>query len=426
MSEHCFAALDIGSSQARVLIAEVDHSGLFCVRGVGVVPTDGLRQGVIVDMDAAVTAIQEATSMAEEMASMQMPAVDAAFSGAHILSINSAGSLSLREELAGESPTVTDEHLEAVLENSRSMQLPIDKCLLHVVPKGYDLDGRSISHPPGQRGFRLQAYTHLLLASLTAKRNLERCIAMAGLTLNKIILSPLAAAPLVMQPRDLNLGSVLVDIGGGTLDALFFVDGALEHTWVFPFAGERVTRDVALVLQTSLREAESLKQGAASADPLTMPYPDSRLQVKQVHSDDPQILTSGDLSRIVEARLSEVFGYLMDEMSRMSLVGRLEGSVVLTGGTARMPGLVDLAEKTLHMTARLGQSSNFIGPKDLLMGGDFAPALGLLLRRAADDPEFDTSHFPVLDQLTCVDPNSKKRPLSWRRVLEPITSWRQA
>jgi cell division protein FtsA len=426
MSDRIFASLDMGSCLTRVLIAEVDPCGMLNVKGVGVVPSGGLKQGVIVDMDAAVQSIREASHLAEKMAGESMPPVDASFSGAHIQSLNSAGTVALQSHDPSQTPTVTEAHIQEAHVNSSTMQLPIDKCLLHVVPKSYSIDKKETRRPLGHSGFRFQAMTHLVLAGLTAKRNLERCIAMAGLRLRSITLTPLAAAPFVMKERDLELGSILLDIGGGTVDALVFLKGVLVHAWVFPLAGQRVTRDVAHMLQTSIGEAESLKREAGSADPSVVAGGDEIVTVKQVHTDKMQSLSRSDLSRIIEARFVEVLHYLNDEMKRMNLLGHLEGSVVVTGGSALMPGLTQLVGKTLEMDARLGQNTNFIGPKEMLMGGDFAPSMGLLLRRASDELEFDASEFPILQGLNCATTKVKRPRTVMRRILEPLMTWSEA
>jgi cell division protein FtsA len=425
MSERLLGAVDLGSSKVAALIADIDPSGMLNVRGVGIAPSRGVRQGVVVDLEEATEAVIYAVDLAEDMAGAKMPPAQVGISGDHVGSINCAGSLTLRPLAPGEGGCVDEAAVEAVLENAQSVQLPLDKCLLHVIPQAYEVDGRPVRSPVGQSGFRLAAETHLVLAGIASRSNLQRVLQAAGLRAARLTFSPLAATAAVVRRQELEHGVALVDIGAGVCEAAFVVDGALRHTWVHRYAGERVTRDVAMVLKTSLVEAERIKVEAGLADPRLVGTADRELRVPDVNGSFQRSVHQSLLARIIGARLQEIFQHLAAEATRLRLRDQLAAGVVLTGGTALTPGIAALAARELGLPVRTGRCEEFLGPKGILATGAYSTALGLLLHGARTVQEFDREPFPALDLLDARGP-AGAAPRGLKRMLAALRGRRPA
>lgn len=419
MPDRLLGALDLGSSKVAALIADVDPSGMLSVRGVGISPSKGVRQGVVVDLEEAAESVIYAVDLAEDMAGAKMPPVHLGISGDHIVSLNCAGSVALRPSGPGEGGTVEAADVDAVLENAQSVQLPLDKCLLHVIPQTYEVDGRPVKSPLGQSGFRLAAETHLVLAGITSRSNLLRVVEGAGLKVARTTFGPLAASWAVARRQELEHGVAVVDLGAGTCEAAFYADGALRHSWVFRYAGDRVTRDVAMVLKTSLAEAERIKVESGLADPRLVGTADRELRVPDVNGSFTRGVHQSLLARIVGARLQEIFQHLGAEATRLRIRDRLGAGVVLTGGMALTPGISALAARELGLPVRTGHCEEFLGPKGILATGAYATSLGLLLQGAAEWPEFDRRPFPALEGLDARGP-AQARPGGLKRMLTAL------
>ena len=416
MPEPVVAALDLGSSKVVALIAQVDKSGMLSVTGIGFAPSRGVRQGLIVDLDSARDTVLQVVRHAENMARTKMPAPAVSISGSHISCMNSSGSIALAAQAGAKGRTVGDEDVEGVLANSQSVQLSIDKCLLHAVPQRFQLDGVACQDPLGRECCRLGADTHLVLAGIANKNNLQRCLHLAETEMRRLVFSPLADAMAALSDEDLEQGVALVNFGAGTCDALYFVDGALQHSWVFRYAGERVTRDIAAVLKTTLQEAEELKirhgrVAAARRDGET------RLTVPLVHGEGSQTITLDMLGRVMQARVREILMHVVKEARRMNLQEGLRGGLVLTGGGAAMSGLAEYAESVTGLRARRGRCEHYIGPRGILDNPGYLTGLGLLALEAASLPEFSHEGFPLLDRLPIHGSETERRGYTLGNIL---------
>jgi len=426
MPNRSFGALDLGTSATTALIGEIDPSGVLCVRGVGLAETQGLKQGVVVDLEQAASCVRQAMDLAEQMAGVKMPVVAASITGDHISSINSNGGIALKSSVPGESRCITHEDVDAALETAQSVQLPMDKCLLHVVPQRYDVDGQELRNPVEKSGFRLQAETHLVLSGITSRSNLLRSLQGAGLRVGDLVFSPLAAAYATLSRTDLEHGVVLADIGGGTCDAAYFVDGALRHCWVFRYAGERVTRDVAVVLKTSMAHAERLKVEHGHTDPQLAGDMERPLRVPEVSGNGRRSVHKGVLARIIGARLQEVFTHLAAETERLHLMGQLSAGLVITGGVAATPGICGLAARVMNIPVRAGIPEDFLGPKGILASSKFAAALGLLLHEAGRRTDFKGGGQSIVGEFEASGPARGRPRRGIRGVLDQLLSRRNA
>jgi cell division protein FtsA len=408
MPDPVVAALDLGSSKVVALIAQVDKSGMLNVTGIGFAPSRGVRQGLIIDADAARDAVLQVASHAENMARVKMPPPAVSISGSHISCMNSSGSLALAAQAGAKGRAVGEADVEAVLVNAQSVQLSIDKCLLHAVPQRFLADGAPCLDPLSRECCRLGVDTHLVLAGIANRDNLQRCLRLAGVEPRRMVFSPLADAMAALSDEDLEQGVALVNFGAGTCDALYFADGALQHSWVFRYAGERVTRDVAAVLKTTLQEAEELKirhgrVGAARREG------EQRLTVPQLHGEGSQTVTPDMLGRVMQARVREILQHVVKEARRLSLHEALRGGLVLSGGGAAMGGLAEFAENVTGMRARRGRCEHYIGPRGILDNPGYLTALGLLALEASRLPEFAHDGFPLLDRLPVHGPEMERR-----------------
>jgi cell division protein FtsA len=424
MRENCLGALDLGSGKVTALIAEIDPSGMLDIFGVGITDSRGVRQGVIVDLDEATSSIVHAVHIAEEMAGVKMPPVCASITGEHISSINSDGGLTLHGDIPGCSRCVEHEDVRLVLNNAQSVQLGLDKTLLHVVPKSYSIDGNEAINPIGQTGFKLGAKTNLVVAGITSRSNLLRCIESANLKLDRFIFSPLASAYTVLREQDLEHGVALIDMGSGTCDVAFFADRKLQHTFVYRYSGERVTRDVAMVLKSSLKDAENLKVSAGLADPHLCGDQDQALRVPDINGNFSRTVYQSVLARIIGARTQEIFNHILREADRMQITKNLGAGVVLTGGMAALPGITNLAKKTFNTHARIGLTDRFIGPRGILSKTDQTTAIGLLLQSSADDEMLAVDHFPAVNCFEVLDQAEQAKRSGFSKVLDQIKSWR--
>ncbi len=397
MPEPVVAALDLGSSKVVALIAQVDRSGMLCVTGIGFAPSRGVRQGLIVDLDAALDTVLQVVRHAENMARTKMPSAAVAISGSHMSCMNSSGNMPLTTQAGSRGRTVTEQEVESVLANSQSVQLPIDRTLLHAVPQRFTTDNVSCLDPLGRECCRLGVETHLILAGVNHRNNLLRCLQLAEVNTRRIVFSPLADAMAALSDEDLDQGVALINFGAGTCDALYFADGVLQHSWVFRYAGSRVTRDIATVLKTTLQEAEELKIRHGRVN--VRREGDQKLTVPQVHGEGAQVISQEMLGKVMQARVREILQHVVKEARRMNLLEGLRGGLVLTGGGAAMTGLAEYAESVTGLRARRGRCEHYIGPRGILDNPGYLTGLGLLALEAAALPEFSHEGFPLLDRL---------------------------
>ena len=371
--------LDIGTSKVVAVVGEVDGEGTIEVVGIGSHPSRGMKKGVVVDIESTVNAIQRAVEEAELMAGCQIHSVYVGIAGSHIRSMNSHGIVAIRE---GE---VVPADVERVLDAAQAVAIPADQKVLHVLPQEYVIDNQGgIKEPLGMSGVRLEAKVHLVTCAVNAAQNIEKCIHRCGLEVDGIILEQLASSFSVVTPDERDLGVCLVDIGGGTSDIAIFTDGAIRHTRVIPIAGDQVTSDIAMALRTPTQHAEEIKIRYACAL-AQLAGAEETIKVPSVGDRPPRDLSRQSLAEVVEPRYDELFTLILAEIRRSGFEELIPAGVLLTGGTSKMEGAVELAEEIFHMPVRLGAPQYAKGLNDIIRNPIYATAVGLLIYGARDD-----------------------------------------
>ena len=365
--------LDIGTSKIVAIVGEMQADGSVEVIGIGSHPSRGLKRGVIVDMTSTEQAIQRAVEEAELMAGCSIHSVYAGISGNHIRSLNSDGTVAIKDK------EVSEGDVERVLDAARAVPIAADQKVLHVLPQEYVIDNQDgIRQPIGMAGVRLEAHVHVVTAALSATQNISKCLARCGLTVDELIMQPLAASYAVLADDEKDLGVCLVDIGAGTTDIAVFTDGAIRHTACIPIAGDQVTNDIAVALRTPTQHAEDIKiKYACALEQLARN--DETIQVPSVGDRTSRRLARQTLAQVVEARYRELFSLVLAELRRSGLENMVASGLVLTGGASRIEGAAELAEEIFHMPVRLATPQGVNGLSDVVSNAIHATGVGLLL-----------------------------------------------
>ena len=365
--------LDIGTSKVVAIVGEINDDGELEVIGIGSHRSRGLKKGVVVDIESTVQTIQRAIEEAELMAGCEIRAVYAGIAGSHIRSMNSHGIVAIRDR------EVCATDVERVLDAAQAVAIPADQRILHVLPQEYLVDNQEgIREPLGMSGVRLEAKVHLVTCAINAAQNIEKCLERCGLVVKEVILEQLASSHAVLTEDEKELGVCLVDIGGGTTDIAVFTGGAIRHTAVIPIAGDQVTNDIAMALRTPTQHAEELKIKYACA--LTqLARADETIMVPGVGDRPPRSLSRQALAEVVEPRYDELFTLVQAELRRSGFEDLLPAGIVLTGGSSKMEGVVELAESIFHMPVGLGTPRNFSGLAEIVRNPVYATGVGLLL-----------------------------------------------
>jgi cell division protein FtsA len=365
--------LDIGTSKVVAIVGEAGADGELKVVGLGSHPSRGLKKGMVVDIESTVQSIQRAVEEAERMAGCQVHSVYAGIAGSHIRSLNSHGIVAIRDR------EVFQHDLERVIDAARAVAIPADQKILHILPQEYVIDSQEgIKEPLGMSGVRLEAKVHLVTCAVNAAQNIEKCIRRCGLDVDDIILEQLASSYSVLTDDERELGVCIVDIGGGTTDIAIFTEGAIRHTGVIPIAGDQVTNDIAMALRTPTQYAEEIKIKYACAL-AQLAGADQTIRVPGVGERSSRELSRQALAEVVEPRYDELFTLVQAEIRRSGFEESLGAGIVLTGGTSRMEGAIELAEEIFHMPVRLGLPAGVQGMLDIVKNPIYATAVGLLL-----------------------------------------------
>ncbi|MDF1763993.1 MAG: cell division protein FtsA [Oleibacter sp.] len=368
--------LDIGTSKVVAIVGEVDRDGNIEIVGLGTSPSKGLKKGVVVNIESTVLSIRRAVEEAELMAGCNIHSVYAGIAGSHIHSMNSNGIVAVRDR------EVTQTDIERVIDAAQAVAIPQDQNILHVIPQEYVVDGQEgIKEPVGMSGVRLEAKVHLVTGSVNAIENIERCVQRCNLATDDIILEQLASSYAVLTDDERELGVCMVDIGGGTTDIAIFTDGAIRHTAVIPIAGDQVTNDIAMALRTPTQHAEKIKVKYACA--LTqLVKADETIKVPSVGERPPRDLSRQALAEVIEPRYDELFTLIQAELRRSGFEDIIAAGIVLTGGTSKMEGVVELAEEIFHMPVRLARPTGVTGLTEVLNNPIYSTAVGLLMYAA--------------------------------------------
>ena len=365
-------ALDIGTNKIATIVAEVGDAGELEIIGIGTHQSRGLKKGVVVNIESTVQSIQRAVEEAELMAGCGIESVYAGIAGSHIKSLNSHGIVAIRDR------EVYSQDVDRVIDAAQAMAIPADQKILHVLPQEFLIDAQEgVKEPLGMSGVRLEAKVHMVTCAVNAAQNIEKCVERCGLLVNDVVLEQLASSYSVLSADERDLGVCLVDIGGGTTDIAVFTDGAIRHTAVIPIAGDQVTNDIAMALRTPTQNAEDIKIRYACA--LTqLARADEVIKVPGVGDKPDRELSRQTLAEVVEPRYDELFKLVQAELRRSGFEHLVASGIVLTGGGAKMEGLIELAEEIFHMPVSLGAPRNVAGLKDIVRNPVFATGVGLL------------------------------------------------
>ena len=365
--------LDIGTSKVVAIVGELQDDNQIEVIGFGSHPSKGLKKGVVVNIESTVISIQRAIEEAELMAECDIHQVYAGIAGSHVRSLNSHGIVAIRDR------EVTQSDVDRVIDAARAVAIPADQRILHVLPQEFIIDGQEgIREPIGMSGVRLEARVHMVTGAASAAQNIVKCIQRCGLEVEDIVLEQLASSFAVLTDDEKELGICLVDIGGGTTDIAVFNNGAIRHTAVIPIAGDQVTNDIAISMRTPTQYAEEIKIKYACALS-QLANLDETIEVPSVGDRPPRRLARQTLAEVVEPRYEELFGLIRDELRRSGFEDMVAAGVVLTGGSAKMEGAVELAEEVFHMPVRLGVPQHVRGLGDVVRNPIHSTGVGLLV-----------------------------------------------
>ena len=364
--------LDIGTSKVCAIVGELPAEGGIEIIGIGFHPSRGLKKGVVVNIESTVQSIQRAVEEAELMAGCQIHSVFAGIAGSHIRSLNSHGIVAIRDK------EVTSSDVERVIDAARAVAIPADQRILHILPQEFIIDNQEgIREPAGMSGVRLEAKVHMVTGAVSAAQNIIKCVRRCGLEVDDVILEQLASSEAVLIDDEKDLGVCLVDIGGGTTDIAIFTEGAIRHTAVIPIAGDQVTNDIAVALRTPTAHAEEIKIKYACAL-AQLAAADETIEVPSVGDRPSRRLARQTLAEVVEPRYEELLTLIQGELRRSGFEDMVAAGMVLTGGSSKMEGLVELAEEILHMPVRIGHPHSVSGLVDVVRNPVYATGVGLL------------------------------------------------
>lgn len=371
--KNLIVGLDIGTSKVVAIVGEIKADGELEIIGIGSHPSRGLKKGVVVNIESTVLSIQRAVEEAELMAGCDIHAVYAGIAGSHVRSLNSHGIVAIRDS------EVTQADVDRVIDAAKAVAIPADQKILHILPQEFLIDNQDgIREPIGMSGVRLEAKVHIVTGAVSAAQNIVKCVRRCSLDVDNVILEQLASSYSVLTEDEKELGVCLVDIGGGTTDIAVFTEGAIRHTAVIPIAGDQVTNDIAVALRTPTQNAEEIKIKYACALRQLASLEDT-IEVASVGDRPPRRLSRQTLAEVVEPRYEELFTLIQQELRRSGYEDLIAAGVVLTGGTSKMEGVVELAEEVFHLPVRLGLPQHVTGLIDVIRNPIYATGVGLLL-----------------------------------------------
>ncbi len=370
--------LDIGTTKVVTIVAQRGPGGRVDIIGIGTHPSRGLRKGVVINIEATVESVRQAVEEAELMAGCEITSVYAGIAGGHIKGFNSHGIVAVKNK------EVSPRDVERVIDAARAVAIPMDREVLHILPQEYIVDEQDgIREPIGMSGVRLEAKVHIVTGSVASAQNIVKCANRVGLSVEDIVLEPIASAEAVLSPEEKELGVAMIDIGGGTTDITVFHAGAVKHTVVLPLGGNHLTNDIASGLRTPTSAAEEMKRRYGSAMRSLVPANET-IEVPSTGGREPRIISRQLLAEIIEPRVEEILNLIHRELIRSGFDEYLSGGVVLTGGTVLLEGMAELSEQIFNMPVRIGYPTGVGGLVDVVNSPSFATGVGLVLYAARD------------------------------------------
>jgi len=364
--------LDIGTTKICTVVAEL-ADGQINIIGIGTHPSKGLRKGVVINIDSTVQSIKKAVEEAELMAGVHLTSVYAGIAGGHIKGINSHGVIAVKNK------EITPNDVKRVIDAASAVAIPMDREVIHIIPQEFIVDDQDgIRDPVGMSGVRLEGRVHIVTGAITSAQNIIKCANRAGLDVDDIVLEQLGSSEAVLTPEEKELGVAIIDIGGGTTDLVIFSSGSIKHTAVFSLAGSHITNDISLGLRTPLEEAEKIKirYGCALT---SLVRKDETIEVPSVGGRKPRALSRHTLAEIIEARVEEILSLVHHEIMRTGYGNLLASGIILTGGSALLEGVPDLAEQIFNVPVRKGIPIGISGLVDLVNSPMYATGVGLVL-----------------------------------------------
>ncbi len=374
-SEHTVTGLDIGTSKVTAAIGEYNDDGALEIIGIGTAQSSGMRRGVVINIEATLNSVIRAIEAAEQMAGIEVKRVVSGMAGSHIEGLNSRGVVAV----TGKGREITANDVSRVIDAARAVSIPMDREVLHVLPRDFAVDDQGgIKNPLDMIGVRLEVEVHMITGSVTAGQNLVKCVNRAGFEIERMAYNALASSEAILSQDEKELGVVVLDIGGGTTSTMVYLDGAPYYTSVLPVGGSQVTGDLSIMLKTSTESAEAIKrrEGVAymplveEGEPVIVPGVGGRPPIQR---------TRHQLCEIIQPRMAEIFTLVRDRLVKQQILDRIAGGIVLTGGGARIPGVVELAQDVFNLGGRIGQPGKYGDVLDTYQGPDYATAIGLVL-----------------------------------------------
>ncbi|MCO5112276.1 MAG: cell division protein FtsA [Nitrospirota bacterium] len=363
--------LDIGTAKIMAVVAEVLPGGELKLAGLGVAPSNGLKRGVVVNIDATVQSIQQALKEAELMADCKIQRVYTGITGSHIRGLNSSGMVAVKDK------EVTAADVARVVETAKAINISSDQRLLLVEPQEFVIDGQDVKEPIGMSGIRLEAKIHIVTGAQSAAENIIKCVRRCGLEVEQLLLNPLASSQAVLTDDERELGVVVVDIGAGTTDVAIFTGGAIRHTAVIPIAGDLITSDIAMALRTPTKDAEDIKVESGYAKQL-LADPEAQVEVPGLGDRGPRMISKQALAGVIEPRVEEIFSLVQQVIRDSGYEEVLSSGIVLTGGSVVMPGMVELGEDIFLKPVRRGVPKYARALSDMVAQPRAATVMGLL------------------------------------------------
>jgi cell division protein FtsA len=366
------AAIDVGTTKVCTVMADIDRNDILRVVGVGIVPSAGLQKGLVVNVNEARESIRESVRAAERVAGYRLESAYVGVTGRHITSVNNRGVVAItRNDML-----VRPDDLRRVLQVTRNVKVSSDQKLLHVIPRNYIIDGQQgVKNPVGMHGFRLDLEAHIITAAIASVQNLTKCIRGVGVEIDDLVLEPLASAEAILTDEEKEKGVVVADIGGGTTDIAVFKDNTIFHTAVLPVAGYQITRDISIGLGLSFELAEEMKKKYGNVNPGNK----DRGEPDRALTTNGHNISYSDLSEIIRVRVEELLSLVILELPQSESTKLAPSGLVLTGGSANLPGIAELGHELTRLPVRVGVPFSLYGVSDTLLNPAYATSVGLLL-----------------------------------------------
>jgi cell division protein FtsA len=366
------SAIDVGTTKICTIIGTLDSGGNIQVLGVGLVPSQGMHKGMVVNVEEARESVTESVRRAEQASGLKVESAYVGVTGRHISSLNSHGVVAIPRN----DRLVRHDDLKRVLSSAQQVNVPDDRKILHAIPRSYALDSQErIKNPVGMHGFRLDVETHIITAAISSVQNLVKCIRSVGVEIQDLVLEPLASGEAVLTPEEREVGVILADIGGGTTDIAVFKDGSIYHTSIIPVAGYQVTSDLSIGLGLPFEIAEAMKKKYGNVYPEVL----TKSQESTLTVEDGHSVSYRDLCNIIKVRMEELLRLILLEMPDSNYASLAPAGLVLTGGSSNLAGFEALAKSTIRIQSRIGEPMGVYGITDILHNPSHSTGVGLLL-----------------------------------------------